>query len=354
MAINPLIALSGEKLDTATPIMNYQKMKSEKANQELVALQTANAKIEGMSAREKARIESVVNGAAELDAYLESGDIKGAETWAIGRKKRLGEQIAAGMDVDTTETDGVLNVLRGGDPEALKTLSSQTKQLIKLGQHNGMLKVPASEGFNLSPGQTRYDAAGNAVVTNPKSPDGSVAVTNPETGEVTYVGGKALPISASKGILENRDNIRKAATALSLINGENITNDQGEVVMTGNKEATGIKGNFPEEILQYTDPEGVDTRAAIADLGSMIIHDRSGAAVSASEYPRLKPFIPKANDKPDVVKQKLSRFLAEFEAINEESEGFYRESGYNVPAMKQAGSKKPAAGSGQDDPLGLR
>jgi len=55
-------------------------------------------------------------------------------------------------------------------------------------------------------------------------------------------------------------------------------------------------------------PKGSKARAAIADLGSTIIHDRSGAAVTASEYPRLRPFIPTAYDDDATVKMKLERF----------------------------------------------
>ncbi len=144
--------------------------------------------------------------------------------------------------------------------------------------------------------------------------DGKMYRINSKTGEIQplVMGGeqlkgkpekggeeKPVPISAAKGILSNRDNLRKAQTALSLLSGKTVAE------MGGDKEATGWKGYVPESVLQRTDPTGVNTRAAIGDIGSMIIHDRSGAAVTAAEFPRLRPFIPLVTDSPDVARKKF-------------------------------------------------
>lgn len=61
---------------------------------------------------------------------------------------------------------------------------------------------------------------------------------------------------------------------------------------------------------QRVDPKGVGARANVADIGSMVVHDRSGAAVTVAEYPRLAPFIPKASDNAATVKVKLQRMRA--------------------------------------------
>jgi hypothetical protein len=55
------------------------------------------------------------------------------------------------------------------------------------------------------------------------------------------------------------------------------------------------------------DPEGVDARAGVADIGSLVLHDRSGAAVTAAESPRLMPFIPLSTDDDKTVLKKLKR-----------------------------------------------
>jgi hypothetical protein len=168
------------------------------------------------------------------------------------------------------------------------------------------------------------DRSGNArpVV----GPDGQ-----PVKGKSTE---KALPTSAAAKLMENQQNLRRAEQALALVSGEDI----GE--MKGDSSATGWKGYVPNVILNRADPKGVDARAAIADLGSLVIHDRSGAAVTAAEFPRLRPFIPAATDDAVTVKKKLARFASEYRAVVEEASEFYKASGYKVPddALKPSGA----------------
>lgn len=80
-----------------------------------------------------------------------------------------------------------------------------------------------------------------------------------------------------------------------------------------NPDALGLKNYFPDFVMQRADPSGVNARAAITNLGSQIIHDRSGAAVTISETPRLLPFIPQKTDTPDAAKKKLTMLRKEME-----------------------------------------
>ncbi|SFM64624.1 hypothetical protein [Rugamonas rubra] len=82
----------------------------------------------------------------------------------------------------------------------------------------------------------------------------------------------------------------------------------------GGKDAVGYKGYLPNSLLNRLYPGGTETRANISDVGSLILHDRSGAAVTAAESPRLMPFIPLATDDAETAKKKLSRFKQIFEA----------------------------------------
>jgi hypothetical protein len=149
---------------------------------------------------------------------------------------------------------------------------------------------------------------------------------------------KPLPAPVSKALLENTQNLRRARNALTLIQGGKVG------ALQGDPNATGYKGYAPDFALQRLDPAGVDTRAAIADLGSLIIHDRSGAAVTASEYPRLVPFIPRDKDEPSVAEKKLKRFIQEYEAVQQDYEGMYSEDqGYRLP-------KNLTSGGGDDIP----
>lgn len=152
---------------------------------------------------------------------------------------------------------------------------------------------------------------------------------------------RALPTSAAQKLMENQQNLRRAEQALGLL----TPPKEGELPMDGNDpNATGWKGYVPDFALQRLDPKGVQARAAISDIGSLVIHDRSGAAVTASEFPRLQPFIPRAEDDPATARKKLDRFVKEYRAVVDEAADFYRNSGYKVPVETLRGSG--ASGSG--------
>lgn len=87
--------------------------------------------------------------------------------------------------------------------------------------------------------------------------------------------------------------------------------------ITAHPDAVGLKGYIPDVILNRMDPKGSGARMAIADLGSLEIRDRSGAAVTAAEFPRLAPFIPNDTDDPKTVVAKLNRF---YRILQEETE----------------------------------
>jgi len=91
-----------------------------------------------------------------------------------------------------------------------------------------------------------------------------------------------------------------------------------------NGDALGFKNMLGDTITQRLDPNGVATRALIADIGSLKIHDRSGAAVTASESPRLMPFIPQVTDTPETVTKKLTQFKTEYQNINNDLAATYK------------------------------
>lgn len=140
--INPLIALQTQGVDTATPILQAQQIKTQTerndALNELREIQAANAKIQGMNAREQARFDSMINASAELGSYLESGNVEGAEAFLTARRADLGKRIAAGEDVDTVQTDFALQAIRSGDEEAINALTQQTQKLTALGGFRGL------------------------------------------------------------------------------------------------------------------------------------------------------------------------------------------------------------------------
>lgn len=138
---------------------------------------------------------------------------------------------------------------------------------------------------------------------------------------------KELPATVASGYIENQVSLSKIDEAIAGV--QRYPN------------ALGLKNLMGDAMRQRTDPEGVAIRAMIADIGSMKIHDRSGAAVSASEFPRLKPFVPSANDEPAAAVEKLRLFKREYELMQQGINSFYSE-GYKPPPGRPAASAPPA------------
>jgi len=154
--------------------------------------------------------------------------------------------------------------------------------------------------------------------------DGSLGIVNMDTGVITRstIDGapaskntlKPLPVHAQKSITGG-------AAALSKLD-ETIKSVEAA-------DATGFKGFLPDVLLNRADPKGTIARANITDIGSLVLHDRSGATITASETPRLLPFIPSIKDDKPTTLKKLKRMrdiqAEELEAL----QGTYtRDQGY--------------------------
>ena len=149
---------------------------------------------------------------------------------------------------------------------------------------------------------------------------------------------KDIPQSTLNGMMENNRSLVKIDEALNAIQGKQDALPQG---VKADKAATGFKGYLPNAILSRVDPQGVDARALIADIGSLKIHDRSGPAVTASESPRLMPFIPLATDEPATVVKKLNNFKREYSLMQQEANDYYNEANGFKPYKPASGTRAP-------------
>jgi hypothetical protein len=148
----------------------------------------------------------------------------------------------------------------------------------------------------------------------PGEPGAPATVLNGRTGQTEPVRGptggpvqsplKPIPESISNGYMQNNVALGKIEAALASV--------------SANPKAFGLTNLAPDMVVQRLDPQGLEARARVADIGSLKIHDRSGAAVTASETPRLKPFIPQVTDSPEKVQKLLGLFKQEYEAMQKE------------------------------------
>ena len=97
--------------------------------------------LENLSTREQQRLKSSIIGAAQLDGFLQSGNINVARDFLNRRRQELGQRIAAGESVNTIETDEALQLL-DTDLEQLKSITSSS---LELGKQSGILKRPGGD-----------------------------------------------------------------------------------------------------------------------------------------------------------------------------------------------------------------
>ena len=286
---------------------------------------------------------SAVRGKKEFTPFKEVG------TTGTALNQITGAQHVANPALNSLFDEQGRALIGRNDAAAGASKASAANSYAAAGQHRAAtdkLRMEISQGGSTGQVQIVPGADGSVMLVDKRTGQARPAV-GPDGAPVQGKGPslKAMPGSAAKGHLENLTNLRRAETALSLVNGEAVGNAKGD------KNATGWKGLMPNSILNRVDPKGVDARAAIADLGSLVIHERSGAAVTASEFPRLAPFIPTAYDDPETVKKKLALFVQNYRAIIDDTTDFYEQSGYTVPGV---GGRSHQPGAPAPDPLGLR
>ena len=118
--------------------------------------------------------------------------------------------------------------------------------------------------------------------------------------------GRPLTTTELREVRTDMGNMDTAELALQLLEGKNVG---GKV---GDRNATGLKGFVPDFVLQRLDPMGVDARAALSNIGSLRAQERSGGAIPAHEWERIKGFIPTDTDDPVTARKKLRQFIDEY------------------------------------------
>jgi hypothetical protein len=306
-------------------LANIQKQQKQRQYEEVLASLGPNA-----SEEQLAQVVSRFNPEKGLEIRQRSADKKAALDLQRETKAASLEQQA--------RQEAMMHEYRMG------RLASEAERVAETARHNKVM-----EGVQGALVELRRDAANNRPQPQPQivqtdagpmqlGRDGIARPITTADGQPVKPKGteRALPSAMSGKYLENLNNLRKAETALALIEGKKVGEVAGDTAATGKKGLLTNMGVIGDMALNAMDPAGVDTRAAIGDLGSMVIHDRSGAAVTAAEFPRLRPFIPLATDSPEVAQKKTRRFVQEYKAEIEAQREFFSQSGYKVPDVSTA------------------
>lgn len=184
MPIDPRIPLAGRPVDFGKTVIDARRLKelqnrqntlldiaesSEARNQKAFETNQELRREQILGERDRRRLTSIVRGAVELQPLLERGDPREITNFLERRRQALAAAQQQGVDVDTTETSEALDALNTGGVDALRRMVNDT---LSVGQRLGVLNsTRADSGFTLSPGQSRFDAAGNEIASLASQPD---------------------------------------------------------------------------------------------------------------------------------------------------------------------------------------
>jgi hypothetical protein len=222
----------------------------------------------------------------------------------------LGEQTIYGKEMSPRQRADLEKMKAGFEERKIGLQGAESRKTNAQSSAAAMQREQFSQQNANYRAQLGADSAGIAKTPTGYrfSPDGSLSPIpgGPADQKVKNANARPVPAAALQGINGNRVAIKKIDDVIASVR--------------ANPSAVGAEQYLPDALRQRLPGKsmsgGITVRAKISDIGSALIHDRSGAVVTASEYPRLKPFIPKSTDTPDAVIQKLQnlRNFAEMES----------------------------------------
>jgi hypothetical protein len=149
--------------------------------------------------------------------------------------------------------------------------------------------------------------------------DGSMVQVNPKTGATRPIGikGRTPTAPGAAGSAPTTAMRNKAAEAAQTIS----TIDEAVGLLNKHPAAVGPLRGRSDVIDQWVDEDGVAARAALASVSSQLLHALSGAAVSPSEYARLRQYVPVSSDRYKAAVVKLDRLKAEMQRLHASYQG---------------------------------
>jgi hypothetical protein len=243
----------------------------------------------------------------------------GKAYYASRVQARRGDFAAAALDYHT----GMGNAEAGKiGPAGQKYVSDF--QAAFSGAQQPLLRGAPKAGYRPATPEEKAQYGVGADVPAQMGPEGQFQVVS---GTSFY--NKRAPSAVQSGYVANRKSISQIDAAIAAIK--------------ANPNAFGLKNTFGDQVNQRLDPGGVGPRAAVANIGSMVIHDRSGAAVTMSEQPRLLPFVPRVTDTPEAAIKKLQLLKEQYSATNAEIDTVFSEDAGYIPMAGPSQSAPPGA-----------
>lgn len=217
---------------------------------------------------------------------------------------------------------------------ARKEATAKAEEAVANAEIAGKVNVGTSD-LGVSENQRIQQQAAEATRTEQKRRDDETYRHNLQTERAAFMNAskeakpKAVPASVIKGIAANTQMISTIQQALDALDPKK----------GGDPDAVGFKGYIPDTWLNRIDEKGTTARGLLARVAAQEFHDFSGAAVTASEAARLKPFLPAVNDDIKTVRTKLEGLKKQVEGLNSFQREAYAEGFQALPGDKAAASK---------------
>lgn len=321
-----LVGPNGNVVFKSTPDMHFEKQTAADGTETILAVnkKTAEAKVITVNGKPAAGVNATIKAAQmRIDAEASKPAAKGSFEQVLdlanldpdARQKMIMAKLAHDTAPPSAAADSQFE-----QTMTLLELSDAKKNALRSQLLAKEVRVPVeggAAGKAKAPSGYRYDASGENLEIIPGGPADKVEKLKP------------IPANINTAISTNDMSIKRLQEALDLIK--------------KNPDAIGLKNLLPGQALDRMDPKGVAARSAIGDIGSLVIHDRSGAAVSASEMQRLG-FIPTPTDRADNAKTKLESML-KWAKLNQQglSETYGEDQGYKASPTLSGKSKAAPA-----------
>lgn len=263
---------------------------------------------------------NIRNGDGSYKKYLTKEAGLNAAAALVARKLRNGQTNVKTLIEGLPARGGGTAAPAGGDPAGTIYGAPKTKEQFRILDAS---EVPAGLDPNI-----RYQVSPN--------------------GQITPLGGqkqgnlKPWPAAALAARVQNDSSLKNITSTLSLLDPRN-NSVEAQRARKATGPGTGLLSNYVTD--NITDPNGVDFRARIGQIGGIIIKDTSGAAVSISEDSRLAKWVPKVTDTTSQVRAKLANLKREIQQRNQameetytEDQGFRPLHAQNVPAGPPPGA----------------
>lgn len=232
--------------------------------------------------------------------------------------------------VDESEAVGKTPYMQPDRPEAVPNDVQEFEYAQKQGFKGSYLdfqraKASAGRDPGSAPRPQYYNTARGLVKVYPDGREEIVQGTEP-----TGSSGRPIPVGLADDLKGNAQVISMIDEVLPQLDtpaGKDAVGARNAVITAVTPDA------ISDNVKNFFDPNGTETRALMTNLNSFIVKQRNGAAVTVQEFARQRGYLPSDSDNPQTAKTKLMKLRKALESENVYISDFAESQGYRKPPI---------------------